>query len=249
MFTYERSVPYPHGHRNCMFAQRGVRTLPRLAQPIQAQRVGGVHADDAKMLYRYLREFGGICASHTSATSMGTDWRDNDSDVEPIVEIYQGARNNYEYLDSPRAGHDPQGNRLPASLGGWEPAGFIVNAFKKGYRFGFQSSSDHNSTHISYCVAVASRRHERNLVGIEATPRLWRRRDIVLDVRSGNHILGDAFKTNAAPVLQIQRHRHEVFGRRPRSPGTAVYTFKPNQREFQHGRPKPSEGVHYLRSR
>src|SRR5262249_15244494 len=31
MFTYERSVSYPHGHRNCMFAQRGVRTLPRLA--------------------------------------------------------------------------------------------------------------------------------------------------------------------------------------------------------------------------
>ena len=31
MFTYERSVAYPHGHRNCMFAQRGIRTLPRLA--------------------------------------------------------------------------------------------------------------------------------------------------------------------------------------------------------------------------
>ena len=30
MFTYERSVAYPHGHRNVMFAQRGIRTLPRL---------------------------------------------------------------------------------------------------------------------------------------------------------------------------------------------------------------------------
>ena len=30
MFTYERSVAYPHGHRNVMFAHRGVRTLPRL---------------------------------------------------------------------------------------------------------------------------------------------------------------------------------------------------------------------------
>ena len=30
MFTYERSVAYPMGHRNCMFAKRGVRTLPRL---------------------------------------------------------------------------------------------------------------------------------------------------------------------------------------------------------------------------
>ena len=30
MFTYERSVSYPHGHRNVMFDHRGVRTLPRL---------------------------------------------------------------------------------------------------------------------------------------------------------------------------------------------------------------------------
>jgi len=41
MFTYERSVAYPHGHRNCMFAKRGVRTLPRLAEADPQKRVGG----------------------------------------------------------------------------------------------------------------------------------------------------------------------------------------------------------------
>ncbi len=102
VFSYERSVSYPHGHRNCLFAQRGVRTLPRLAQPDQEKRVAGVHADDTKMLYRYLKELGGICASHTSATNMGTDWRDNDPTVEPIVEIYQGDRNSYEMEEAPR---------------------------------------------------------------------------------------------------------------------------------------------------
>src|SRR5436309_7529875 len=85
---YERSVAYPHGHRNVMFAQRGVLTLPRLAAG-KEKAVGGVHADDTKMLYRYLHEFDGICASHTSATGMGTDWRDHDPVVEPIVELYQ----------------------------------------------------------------------------------------------------------------------------------------------------------------
>src|SRR6266545_4566432 len=30
MYCYERSVSYPEGHRNCMFAQRGIRSLPRL---------------------------------------------------------------------------------------------------------------------------------------------------------------------------------------------------------------------------
>jgi len=58
MHTYERSVAYPHGHRNVMFAQRGVMTLPRLAPPPTSRKApGNVHPDDTKMLYRYLHEF------------------------------------------------------------------------------------------------------------------------------------------------------------------------------------------------
>jgi hypothetical protein len=29
MFSYERSVNYPDGHRNVIFARRGIHTLPR----------------------------------------------------------------------------------------------------------------------------------------------------------------------------------------------------------------------------
>jgi len=68
MFSYERSVPYPSGHRNVMFAQRGVRTLARHPDTKGTAETG---APDTKMLYRYLRQFDGICASHTSATDMG----------------------------------------------------------------------------------------------------------------------------------------------------------------------------------
>src|SRR5206468_7968792 len=118
-------------HRNCMFVQRGIRTLPRLA-PADGKTVVGanVHPDDTKMLYRYLKEFDGICASHTSATGMGTDWRDNDPQVEPIVEIYQGDRMSYEYEGAPRSGYDPQGDKKPAQLGGWQPKGFLDHALK-----------------------------------------------------------------------------------------------------------------------
>src|SRR5439155_18104995 len=55
MFTYERSVAFPMGHRNCVLARRDVRTLPRLTAG-QVAAVGGVHPDDTKMLYRYLKE-------------------------------------------------------------------------------------------------------------------------------------------------------------------------------------------------
>src|SRR5207302_5532087 len=102
------------------------------------------------MLYGYLNELGGICASHTSATSMGTDWRENDPRVEPIVEIYQGARENYEHLGAPRSAR-----REDEAAGGWKPLGMVWNALSLQYRLGFQSSSDHGSTHISFAVALA----------------------------------------------------------------------------------------------
>src|SRR5260370_13384865 len=79
MFMYERSVQYPEGHRNVIFGQRGIRPLPRL--PRTDENAAGP-APDTQMLYRYLKEFNGIVASHTSGTNMGTDWRDNDPDVD-----------------------------------------------------------------------------------------------------------------------------------------------------------------------
>ena len=100
MFSYERSVPYPEGHRNVIFARRGVRPLPRL--PITSADQSR-QAPDTQMLYAYLKFFDGIVGVHTSGTSMGTDWRDNDTAVEPVVEIYQGDRQNYEMPDAPRS--------------------------------------------------------------------------------------------------------------------------------------------------
>ena len=44
------------------------------------------------MLYEDIRGRHGIAISHTSATNMVTDWRDNDPNLEPVVEIFQGDR-------------------------------------------------------------------------------------------------------------------------------------------------------------
>jgi hypothetical protein len=220
LFAYERSVPYPNGHRNCLFARRGVRTLPRLAPPLPKQgeanlkdekalrrylqRLGGVHPDDTKMLYRYLKELGGICASHTSATVMGTDWRDNDPRLEPIVEIYQGDRMSYEKEGAPRSGRDPQSGEQPANVAGWYPKGFVNHALEKGYRLGFQSSSDHWSTHISYFVVLAEKNDRESLLEAIKRRHCYGATDnIVLDVRSGEYLMGDELATKDAPALQI----------------------------------------------
>jgi hypothetical protein len=249
VYSYERSVNYPHGHRNCVFAKRGVRTLPRLAEEDMDQRVGGVHADDTKMLYRYLKEMDGICASHTSATGMGTDWRDHDDALEPVVEIYQGDRMSYEKEDAPRAGFDPKSNKLPANIGGWYPKGFINLALEKGYKFGFESSSDHWSTHISYSIVLAEEQSREGIVAALGKRHCYAATDnIIVDVRSGNHIMGDAFKTDATPALQLN-----VIGTKDLAridilkDSEVVETIKPGKREYkgEWKDPKPAAGEHY----
>lgn len=249
LFGYERSNPYPHGHRNVIFAKRGIMTLPRLAEPDPEKRVAGIHADDTKMLYRYLRELDGICASHTSATGMGTDWRDIDRQVEPIVEIYQGDRNSYEFEEAPRAGHDPKGNKKPFAIGGWKPDGFIDHAFRKGARLGFQSSSDHWSTHISFCVVLAERHDREAILAALKQRRCYAATDnIIADVQSGRHVMGEDFKTDAAPKLTMHFVGTSAIARIDvLRDSKVVHTVKPGKREYDGDwtDPQPEAGVHY----
>ena len=192
--TYERSVVYPNGHRNVMMPRRGIRPLPRGGLPGTPE----AGTPDTKLLYAYLKHFGGICASHTSATNMGTDWRDNDPEVEPVVEIYQGHRHNYEHSDAPRSPTEA------TQIGGYQPKGFIWNALEKGYRLGFESSSDHVSTHLSYAILFAEDTTRPALIEAFKKRHCYAATDnILLDVRSGDHFMGDAFATKEKPSLEV----------------------------------------------
>ena len=195
LFSYERSVRYPEGHRNVLFAQRGVR-LPRL--PKTAEDSPSEPAPDTQMLYRYLRRYAGLASVHTSGTRMGTDWRDSDPDLEPWVEIYQGDRQNYEIPDGPRT------NTADDSIGGWRPLGFVSNALAKGYRLGFQASSDHLSTHMSYAnVWVTEPTREAMLDGIRKRRVYGATDNILADVRSQGHFMGEEFETSEVPRIEI----------------------------------------------
>ncbi|MCI0338462.1 MAG: hypothetical protein L0226_12870 [Acidobacteria bacterium] len=196
MFNYERSVAYPEGHRNVIFAQRGIRTLPRLPK---VNETDPGNAPDTQMLYRYLRHFNGIVAMHTSATNMGTDWRDNDPSVEPIVEIFQGIRQNYEMPGAPRSNNEND------SIGGWRPKGFVSLALERGYKLGFQSSSDHVSTHMSYCnLLVTAPTRKAILEAFQKRHIYGATDDILADVRSGSHLMGDQFETATPPTINVK---------------------------------------------
>jgi hypothetical protein len=201
MFSYERSVSYPEGHRNCVFVQRGVRTLPRL--PISDPREFAP-APDTNMLYQYLHLFDGVCASHTSVGTMGTDWRNHDPVVEPMVEVYQGARQNYEYPGCPRCPTKED------AIGGWEPAGFICNAFAKGIKFSFQSSSDHGSTHISYAMIYAEDATRESIHKAMKLRHTYGATDnIIADSRckaadGTERMMGDEFTVTGAPTISLK---------------------------------------------
>ncbi len=196
MFYYERSVAYPEGHRNVMFAQRGVRPLPRLPlSPVSPS----APAPDTNMLYAYLHFFNGLSAPHTVATDQGTDWRNNDPLVEPFVEIYQGARQDYEMAGAPRA------NTSADSIAGFEAAGYVSNALGKGYQLAFEASSDHVSTHISFTNIWVTAPTRAGIMEALQKRRVYGSTDnIVADFRSGAHFMGESFTTSTPPVFSVR---------------------------------------------
>ena len=199
MFTYERSVGYPSGHRNVILPRRGIRPAPRMAGKRLMEGTEADGSPDIKNLYAYLRHFGAICSSHTSATNMGTDWRDWDRNVEPVVELFQGHRQSYELSGGPRAATGPED-----TIQGYRPLGFIWEAFKKGRRLGFQASSDHVSTHLSYAIVLAEENSREAIIeGFKRRHSYAAHDNIILVVRSGDHLMGDEFTTSEMPKLEI----------------------------------------------
>jgi hypothetical protein len=198
MFGSERSLNFPNGHRNTIFAKRGVRPLP-IPRDEASGKVG------AAKLYQYLKQNNGISMPHSSATNQGTDWRDNDPEVEPIIEIYQGYRNSYEYEGAPKTA---TALNPTAQKSGWQPQGFWWNALAKGYKLGVQASSDHWSTHISYACLLAENFTRDGLMDAIRKRHTYGATDnIILDFRAtaGNttYIMGDSFDSNAAPQLSV----------------------------------------------
>ena len=196
------------------------------------------------MLYRYLRQFQGIVASHTSATQMGTDWRDNDPILEPVVEIYQGERQNYEMPGAPRT------IEANYAIGGWRPLGFVSLALQKGYRLGFEASSDHISTHMSYCNLWVTSRTREGVMEAFRKRRIYGATDNILaDVRCGEHFMGEEFAMSAAPVLKIHLVGTDEFAKvSVIRDGAAVYTASPGTREvtFEWKEPAAADGgTHY----
>jgi hypothetical protein len=198
LYGTERSLAYPNGHRNLMFAKRGVHILP-ITPAEQKSSTGPV-------LYPYLKKNDGIAMSHTSHTTMGTDWRDNDPALEPLVEIFQGARTSAEHEGAPLS---PTGKRTELWAGGYRPLGFVWNAWARGYKLGVQASSDHVSTHLSYaCIIAENSSREGLLDAMRKRHTYAATSNILVDYRltagGETYIQGDDVMAKSLPELSAK---------------------------------------------
>lgn len=220
LYGYERNVSFPQGHRNIVHTRRNYGIVPffqsinpRFLLPdspdgelltFNSSGFGGVIRNDTPLLYEELRKSGGIAIPHTSGTpGMGTDWKDqSDPALEPAVEIYQGDRQNYEAKNVPRGIRDGEERK---AVGGFQDAGLVWNAWKKGYRLGVIASSDHFSTHISYALVYTPRADRRSIFDAIRKRHTYGATDnIVLEFRLGDHFMGDDFAAETRQSVRVK---------------------------------------------
>lgn len=222
-FGYERTITYPGGHRNIISTRREMQPVP-----ISDEEFTG-NESWAERLYPSLLRHGDIAIAHTTAGGGGTDWRDNDPQAEPVVEVFQALRGSYEEENS------------PAKAGTNRPAGFVWNAWKKGWRIGLLSNSDHESTHQSYaCVWAPELTNTAILAAIKQRRSYAASDNIVVqfEARLGDRTLvkmgGEAVAsrspelilratgTGALASVEIIRSGQIVYSARPGTPEVSV---------------------------
>ena len=156
------------------------------------------------MLYAYLRHFGGICATMpaprgwaptgaTTIPSWSPLWRSTKATATTT-----NAREHRGFLP---------GELASAKTGGEapHPKGFIWKALAKGYRLGFESSSDHVSTHSSYAILLVEQSGRQALIDAFRARRCYAATDnILLVVKCGGHLMGEEFALAGWPTLEIQ---------------------------------------------
>ena len=241
LFGYERSIRWPYGHRNIINLERGTvafnKTMARERESEDFPR-----EPEEVRLWDYLRGQEVITIPHTIAAGGGTNFAFNDPAMEPLLEIYQGCRMSYEADGAPRVGSAQR-----------YAAGLAQSALAKGYRVGFIASSDHRSTHISYAAVYAEGPSR------EAIFRALRKRhayaatdNIVVDVRVGRAIMGDAVTIREKPQVQVAVrgtgpiHKIQII-----KDNAYVYSVEPGLREvsfaFRDSDAKPGESYYYVR--
>ena len=241
LFGYERSLRWPYGHRNIVHLERGQpafnRTIDRESESDALPR-----QREELRLWEQLSGQNAISIPHTIAAGGGTNFAFNDPALEPLLEIYQGCRMSYEANGAPRVN---SAQRFAAGL--------ASSALEKGYKLGFIASSDHRSTHISYAAVYAEGPDRESIFRALQQRHAYAATDnIVVDVRSGDAIMGDSITTRHKPRLHVAvRGTGPVHSIEIIKDNEHLYSVRPGAREvsfaYRDTDAKPGESYYYVR--
>ncbi len=214
-YAYEREQRWPYGHRNVVFIERGGPIVyiqranyaaSRWATPLPPQDGARDGEIPPWQLWDLLRHSGYrvITMEHTPGGGMGTDWsvyKQIDSQIETLVEIYQGSRNSYEGVGAPQPAVAHQGG--PMDFGKFN-AGAYQNALRLGHKLGVFASSDHRSTNISF-GGVYVKKFDRPGVfeAVDARRTIAATDKIFMEFSCNGHLLGEIFETSEKPTMKV----------------------------------------------
>jgi hypothetical protein len=147
----------------------------------------------------------------------------------------------------------PRANNEKDSIGGWRPKGYVNLALEKGYRLGFESSSDHISTQISYCNLLVKDVTRASVLEAFQQRHVYAATDNILaDVESGTHVMGDEFTTSDTPSLKIELKGTSKFAKVVIiKDGSYVYSTAPNTESvdfsWRDNQPSAKTSYYYVR--
>jgi len=249
IYAYERSNSMVGGgHRNVFFLKRGwpvIKADYLFPPPDRAAQTPD------KALYPKLRGKDAFCIPHTPGyirrLSRGT-WTFNDPQVEPLAELIQAYRRDYEQPGQPRWSGARLKGKLAAEASLWY-------ALARGYKIGFIASSDHFSTHLSFACAWAEGATREQIFEALRARRTYAATDkIVLDVRLGEKLLGETAKMGKGTSLSIHaRGTGPIAEVQVVHGGKIIWRSEPGKAEFEAKVPirrgPDAPGFYYVRLR
>lgn len=90
--------------------------------------------------------------------------------------------------------------------------GFLSNPLSMGYQYGFEASSDHVSTHISFTNLWVKSPTRAGVFEAMQNRRMYGSTDNILaDFRSGTHFMGEAFTSSTPPIFTVRLYGTAPF--------------------------------------
>jgi hypothetical protein len=204
MHTYERSQQSPWGHRTILNLARNYIPIPA------SYRLGDLGVSPWG-LWAALRGKRAITIPHHVAfIDKQVSWEYHDPEFERLVEIFQGFRGSYEYLDSPDEVSRPDYLKYSEARGfrrksyERDSKSFVWDALARKRKLGFIASSDHLSTHNAFAAVYAKGLDRESLFDALYSRRTYAATDrILVEFTINGHWMGEEIAIRGKPELKV----------------------------------------------